>query len=184
MKYLSLLTATILLFHFSAFSQNDSTRLDLGSSVLNRHFAQTVSIKGADLEKMPFASLSEAINVWLYGTYSSNPVYITYVVDGNITIDVNTYSVHDIEEVALVQNAMASSQVGNNQQQMVLITTRRGKGKQGMQAAAQTFLVHSPGAHTNLYHQYYVGAYKQMDKISVGLSANYLRDVVPITRTD
>lgn len=184
MKYLSLLTATILLFHFSALSQNDSTRLDLGSSVLNRHFAQTVSIKGADLEKMPFVSLSEAINVWLYGTYSSNPAFITYVVDGNITIDVNTYSVHDIEEVVLVQNAMASSQLGNNQQQMVLITTRRGKGKQGVQAAAQTFLVHSPGTHTNLYHQYYVGAYKNMDKISVGLSANYLRDVVPITRTD
>ncbi|MBN9384637.1 MAG: hypothetical protein J0H74_28040 [Chitinophagaceae bacterium] len=180
MKKLSLLvTATTLcLLHFTAYSQNDSTRLDVGGVVLKRPFTQNVSIKGEDLEKMPFANLSEAIGAWLYGSYT-NPAYITYVVDGNIASDVNSYSIHDIEEVVLVQNAAALSNLGGSQPQMVVITTRKGKGRSGLQGAAQTFFVRSPQSTTPLYHQYYIGAYQNLEKVSFGLSANYLRDVEP-----
>ena len=180
MRSLILLTATIVLLQFSAYSQNDSTRLDLGGTVMNRAFTQTVSIKGTDLEKMPFVNLSEAINVWLSGAYTTTG-NITYVVDGNYTSDVNSYSIYDIEEVVLVQNALAGATTAGTQQQLVLITTRKGKGKSGFQAAAQTFLVHSPKASTNLYHQYYVGAYRNLEKLSLGFSANYLRDAQPIS---
>lgn len=179
MKKSTLFTATALfILHFSALSQNDSTRLDLGGVVLKRAFTQSVSIKGEDLEKMPFANLAEAINAWLYGTYT-DPSHMTYVVDGNIVSDVNTYSIHDIEEIVLVQNAAAVATIGVAQQQMVLITTRKGKGRSGIQGAAQTFLVHAPNASTNLFHQYYVGGYRNLEKVSFGFSANYLRDIEP-----
>jgi len=106
------------------------------------------------------------------------------VVDGNILSDVNTYSIHDIEEVVLVQNAAALTGLGGGQPQMVVITTRKGKERSGIQGAAQTFLVHNPYSATNLYHQYYLSAYRNLDKVSFGLSANYLRDVDPITKVN
>src|SRR5882724_2865291 len=85
-------------------AQNDSSYFDLGVVRLQKKFAQYQSIKGADLEKMPFANLSEAINVWLYGVYS-NSASLVYLVDGNIVPDVNAWSIYDIEEVVLVQSA-------------------------------------------------------------------------------
>jgi len=133
----------LLFFCFSAYSQNDSTRLDVGGVVLKRAFTQNVSIKGEDLEKMPFSNLSEAINVWLYGTYT-DAAHMIYVVDGNVVNDVNTYNIHDIKEVTLVQNAAALNSLGASQPQMLVITTRKGQGAFGIQGDAQTFLVHSP----------------------------------------
>lgn len=171
----------LLFFCFSAYSQNDSTRLDVGGVVLKRAFTQNVSIKGEDLEKMPFSNLSEAINVWLYGTYT-DAAHMIYVVDGNVVNDVNTYNIHDIKEVTLVQNAAALNSLGASQPQMLVITTRKGQGAFGIQGDAQTFLVHSPRATTNLYHQYYIGAYRNLEKVSFGFSANYLRDVQPFLK--
>ncbi|MDO6434949.1 hypothetical protein Q4E93_30325 [Flavitalea sp. BT771] len=178
----TILLTVLSFFVYCSQAQNDSTRLDVGGVVLKRAFTQNISIKGQDLEKMPFATLSEAINVWLYGSYT-DASHISYVVDGNILSDVNSYSIHDIEEVVLVQNAAALTGLGGGQPQMVVITTRKGKGRSGIQGAAQTFLVHSPRSTTNLYHQYYLGAYRNFDKVSFGLSANYLRDAEPLSKT-
>jgi len=69
MKRTTLLTVLSFLFYCSQ-AQHDSTRLDVGGVVLKRAFTQNISIKGEDLEKMPFATLSEAINVWMYGSYT------------------------------------------------------------------------------------------------------------------
>ena len=168
-----------LLTGVSVFAQNDSSRLDAGSLVLKRNFTQHISIKGEDLEKMPFSNLSDAINVWINGFYTTSH-NLTYIVDGNVATDVNGYSIHDIEEVVLIQNAGALAGTAGNQQQMVLITTRQGRGSSGLRAAAQTFLVHTPRATTNLYHQYFAAMDKSFSKFSVGLSANYLRDVSPM----
>jgi len=176
MKKLTL--ALLLLNCLSAYAQNDSTRLDVGGVVLKRAFTQNISIKGEDMEKMPFTNLSEAISTWLYGLYTDQQ-YVTYVVDGNILSDVNSYSIHDIEEVVLVQNAAALTGTGSFQQQVVLITTRKGKGRRGIQGAAQTSLVHNTSTTTNLYHQYYVSGYENLKKVSFGFSANYLRDISP-----
>jgi hypothetical protein len=177
------LAVCCLLATCSLFAQNDSSRLDAGSLVLNRNFTQHISIKGEDLEKMPFSNLSDAINVWLNGYYTISHNLI-FVVDGNVAVDVNAYSIHDIEEVVLIQNAGALAGTAGNQQQMVLITTRQGRSGSGFRGAAQTFLVHEPRATTNLYHQYFVGMDKSFDKFKVGVSANYLRDVNPMNKVD
>jgi hypothetical protein len=166
-----------------AFAQYDSSRLDVGYLHLKRDFTQTITIKGADLEKMPFANLSDAIAAWFYGAYTT-PVTLQYVVDGNPVSDVNAYSIHDIEEVVLVQNAAALVNTADGQQEMVIVRTRRGQGKGGITADAQTGLVNNQlsGKTTELrvYHNYYLTAWRNLDKFSFGVSGNYLRDVFPL----
>jgi hypothetical protein len=165
-----------------SFAQYDSSRLDLGYLHLKRDFTQIITIKGADLEKMPFANLSEAIAAWFYGAYTT-PVTLQYVVDGNPVSDVNAYSVYDIEEVVLVQNAAALVNTADGQQELVIVRTKRGQGKGGVMADAQTGWVNSKEygetSELRVYHNYYLTAWRNVDKVSYGLSGNYLRDVFP-----
>lgn len=165
-----------------ALSQNDSSQLDLGYLHLNRNLTQTITIKGADLEKMPFANLSDAIAAWLYGAYT-RPAALQYFVDGSPVADVNAYSVFDIEEVVLVENAAAMGYTGASQQEVVCIKTRRGNAKSGMTAAAQTGLVNGGikglSTDTRWYHQYYLGANINPGTWRFGASASWLRDILP-----
>ena len=169
-----------------ALAQNDSSQLDLGYLHLNRNLTQTITIKGADLEKMPFANLSDAIAAWVYGAYSQ-PATMQYFVDGSPVADVNAYSVFDIEEVVLVENAAAMGYTGASQQEVVCIKTRRGKAKSGMTAAAQTGLVNSGikglSTDTRWYHQYYLGANINPGTWRFGASASWLRDIMPTPTT-
>lgn len=75
----------------------DSTRLDLGWLTIDKDLAQTITVKGADLEKMPFVNLSDAIRAWFFGGYTV-PGTLAYVVDGNPVTDVNLYPIYEIEE--------------------------------------------------------------------------------------
>src|SRR5688572_3917933 len=109
-------------FYTLLFAQNDTSWLDLGRIKLKKEFTQSVTIKGKDLEQMPFASLAEAINVWLYGLATNN-YSVAYVIDGNMITDVNAYSIHDIEEIILVQNALVQLNGATKEKQLVLITT-------------------------------------------------------------
>jgi hypothetical protein len=162
--------------------QYDSSRLDAGYLHLKRDFTQTITIKGTDLERMPFTNLNEAIAAWFYGAYTQ-PVTLQYVVDGNPVSDVNAYSIHDIEEVVLVQNAAALVNTANGQQELVIVRTKRGQGKSGITADAETGLVanNAFGHVSNLkfYHDYYLNAWQNLDKVSFGASGNYIRDVYP-----
>ena len=171
-----------LLTLLAASAQRDSSKIDIGWLSLDKGLTQTISIKGADLEKMPFVNLSDAIAAWLYGAYTQ-PGVLAYVVDGNPVTDVNIYPIFDIEEVILVENAAGGASYGGWQQELVVITTKRGKGKGGMRAAAQAGLVNQDGngvsTYTNVYHQYYLGGYQNLDKVSYGLSADWIRDVAP-----
>jgi hypothetical protein len=161
---------------------------------LKKDFTQTILIKGSELEKMPFSNLSEAINVWLYGVYT-NELSILYVVNDNPLSDVNMYSIHDIEEIVFVQNALVQVNGAIGQQQIVLVTTKKGgSGKSGITIAGQSSLVNrdvhdrntdkAGPSNTNFYHQYYARAYLNTKKISFGVSANYLRDVLPSEISD
>ncbi|HEV3325056.1 MAG TPA: hypothetical protein VG052_05605 [Puia sp.] len=166
-------------------AQMDSTqKIDIGWLTLNKDFTQTVAIKGVDLEKMPFVNLSDAIAAWLYGAYTV-PGNLAYVVDGNPVTDVNVYPIFDIEEVTLVEHAAGGAAYGGTQQELVVITTKRDKGRGGIRADVQTGLVKANGngrsTVTNIYHQYYLGAYRNFNKLSVGVSADWIRDVVPAT---
>ena len=170
------------------FAQYDSSRLDVGYLHLKRDFTQTITIKGADLEKMPFANLSDALAAWFNGAYTQ-PATLQYVVDGNPVSDVNAYSVYDIEEVVLVENAAALvntaslGTVGSGQQELIVIRTKRGKGPGGIRVAAQAGLVKGKEdgetAQAAVYHNYYIGGWRNQGSISYGISGNYLRDVMP-----
>jgi hypothetical protein len=173
---------------FNGLAQTDSAYLNLGRSQVRKDFTQNITIKGADLYRMPFANLTEAINVWLHGAYSSARS-IAYVVDGVLAADVNQYSIYDIEEVTLVQQAQVQLNGAINQQQLVLVKTKRtNPGKSGFTVAGQSFLVKqddpvnltTPGkSETNFYHQYHIGAHKNGKNLQYGISVNYLRDVNP-----
>jgi hypothetical protein len=159
-------------------AQQDTSHLDVGYLTLNREFTQLISIKGTDLQKMPFINLSDAISAWLYGAYTGE--LVQYVVDGNPVADVNAYSVYEVEEVVLVQHAAALIGTAPDQTEMVLIRTKRGSGPGGIIVAAQTGLISQAGpSHLRVFHDYYAGAYRNLGKISYGVSANYLRDAIP-----
>jgi hypothetical protein len=169
-------------------AQTDSSWLDLGRIKLKKEFTQTVTIKGKDLEQMPFGNLSEAIDVWLYGQ-ATNSNTVTYVIDGLLLTDVNVYSIHDIEEITLVQNALVQLNGATMARQLLLITTRKNRDKkQGLNIAGSSFAVSNSfqdsgpdkqEGQTNYYHRYYVSAYQNRQNIQYGLSATYLRDVFP-----
>jgi hypothetical protein len=160
-------------------AQQDTTHLDAGYLTLNKEFTQQISIKGADLQKMPFINLSDAISVWLYGAYTT-PTSVQYVVDGNPVADVNAFSIYDVEEVVLVQHAAALITTAPGQSETILIRTRRGVGPHGITVAAQTGLIaEGSPSHMRLFHNYYAGAYRNAGTISYGVSANYIRDAIP-----
>jgi len=168
----------------SLFAQRDTSRLDAGWLSLDRSFTQGITVKGADLEKMPFANLADAIRAWFYGAYTV-PGTLAYVVDGNPVTDVNLYPIYEIEEVTLVQNATGAAAYGSTQQDLVIVTTKRGKGRSGFRVAGQAGLVNANGngvsTLTNVYHQYYVGGYQNLGKVSYGISAGWIRDVSPVS---
>lgn len=199
MKYslLSLsICSVVLLFTVKVLAQTDTDLLDLGRMQVHKKFTQHISIKGEDLEKFPAANLSEALNVWLYGTFS-NKNTLVYVVDGNITTDVNVYSVYNIEEVVFIQNAAVQLNGAVQNAQMAYIKTRRNRpGMSGMTLAAQTNMVErrllSPldkqaeeagndkSSDLSLFHRYYLSAYKNTNRSKFGISAAYMRDVFPV----
>ncbi len=183
------LSAILAVFVFSvADAQDDSLYYDLGRVLVKKSGTQTTSISGKDLEKYQVSDLSDAINVWLYGTYSNN-ASIIYVIDGNIISDVNAYSIYDIDEVTLVQTALAQSSGAAPGQQMVLIKTRTNRaGKKGIEVNGQNSLVNLrnstntlSGTNTpsSIYDQYYVAAYRNYKNANIGLTADYQRDVDP-----
>lgn len=185
-----LLILALVYYSPNAQAQKDSLFLDLGRIKLRKDFTQSVTIKGSDLERMPFANLTEAINTWLMGTLTEKNT-VMYVVDGNLLNDVNAYSVYDIEEVTLVQNAMIQVSGSTRQQQLVLVTTKSNTShKAGVSIAAQLFRTGkeaNSGApntkyNTNLYHQYYLSVYQNRERLQYGFSLNYLRDVNPGTK--
>ncbi len=187
-RFLLLVTPVFIFFITAkANAQTDTTQYDLGRMQVKKDFTQSITIKGSDLEKYPFSDLSDALQVWFYGTFT-NSTSVVYVVDGNIINDVNAYNIHDIEEVTLVQSALAQVSGATPAQQLILIKTRRHRpGKQGIEVDGQTNIVdqrnkaNTPNVNTthDVYDQYYITGYKNFDNTSVGVSVDYQHDVVP-----
>jgi hypothetical protein len=187
----------VILFFTKAHAQTDTSYYDLGRIHLKKDFTQGVTVKGEDLEKMPFTNLADALNVWFYGTYS-NQVTLVYIIDGNLVNDVNAYSIYDIDEATLIQNAVANISGAAGPEQLVLIKTKRADKKGfGITANAQADIssmytnnnilnaqtnTYQTGLKTTttLYQQYYISAYKNTDKINFGISADYLKDIMPV----
>jgi hypothetical protein len=188
MKNLILTAAIPVLFLcMDAKAQADTTHYDLGNVLIKKNFTQSITIKGSDLERYPFNDLTEAIRTFFYGTFT-NSASVIYVVDGNIINDVNAYSIYDVEEITLVQNAVAQVSGASPAQQMIVIKTRtHHANKEGITVAGQTSLVNIFNANkvsntkstTNFYDQYYVGAYKNFTGVEAGVSADIQHDVYP-----
>lgn len=194
MKHSTILTLlSVFLISLSAKAQTpDSSHYDLGRISISKDLTQSVTIKGADLEKMPFSTLSDAINVWLYGYYGNSTTYVP-VVNGMVLTNVDALSIYDIDEITLVQNQAANLSGVAPQQLLLLIKLRKNKeGKLGFTAAAQTNMVKARFSEnpslpatstTNFYHQYYLSAYTNSKQVSAGLSADFQHDVVPMVQT-
>ena len=188
LKPLLISSVLIICFFFTATAQTDTSSYDLGRVSVKKQFTQNITIKGSDLERMQFSDLSDAINVWLYGTYT-NSTTLVYVIDGNIINDVNSYSIYDIDEITLIQNAAAQVSGAGPGTQMVFIKLKNNRpGKQGIEAAGQSSLVNlanhpfTPGfkSVSQVYDQYYLSGYKNFDAVQMGLSVDYQRDVMPV----
>ncbi len=186
-KPITTLIAIFLLFSTITLAQTDSSSYDLGRVSVKKEFTQSITIKGSDLEHYQFTNLADAINVWLYGTYS-NASSLIYVVDGSIITDVNAYSIYDIEEITLVQNALALAGGSNADQQMVLIKLKTScPGKQGLEINGQTSLInfrkpinsYYETSTTSFYNQFYIRGYKNYKNLSLGISVDYQRDAFP-----
>ncbi|HZX59756.1 MAG TPA: hypothetical protein VFE54_13560, partial [Mucilaginibacter sp.] len=187
-----LLSAVLAVLLFSvADAQDDSLYYDLGRTLVRKTNTKTTTIKGADLEKYQASNLSDAINVWLYGTYSTS-ASIVYVINGNILTDVNVYSIFDIEEVTLVESATAQASGAGPGRQMVLIKLRTDRpGSHGIEVNGQSSLVDarntlgpslaaaSAPANTSVYNNYYIAWYRNYKKVQMGVSTEYQRDVDP-----
>lgn len=190
-KCLCYLLVLIFFFIYGSISaQTDSAYFDLGRVKLRKDFTQHITIKGRDLEHMPFARVSDALAPWLQGTLSTR-TGLVFVVDGNLVNDVDAWSIHDIEEITLVQNAVGQVNGTLNRQQLVLVTTKRNQtSPKGLTIAGSSYLttmdfqndIDDLESEKNLYHQYHIDAWQKRGRLSFGASANWLRDVSPMAK--
>lgn len=193
-KHIPLAIAALLTFSLlQAKAQIDTTKYDLGRIPVKKNFTQAITIKAADLEKIPFITLSDAVRNWLYGIYGANLNYTT-VIDGLLNADVNAYSIYDIEEITLVQNALVQLNGISPSQMLLLVKTKRGHaGKSGVTIAGQTNLINLRNTNTlstdnakstnSFYHQYYASVYANTAATQTGFSADWQHYAVPQLKT-
>jgi hypothetical protein len=177
-------------FNFAAKAQQDTTVYELGRLNLPKKFTQSVTIKAAELEKIPFTNVTDVITTWLYGYYGDKKSYI-YVVDGMLNTDVNAYSIFDIEEITMVQNASIYLNGALPGQVLLLVKTKRNIGSvSGVNFNGQTNLInlrnnasgYSAPSTKNFYHQYYVSAYKNTSNINAGASISFQHNAFPVSK--
>lgn len=172
----ALILAGALMASVHSFAQTDSAFFNTGNAILSRDFTQHITVKGEDLERFPFSSLDEAINVYFYGAYT-NAASLTYIIDGNLFNDVNAYSIHDIESITLIQNAQTLLNGADNPKQLVLIKTRTSNTRTpGNTIAADIY----PGR----YQQLYLSKAHSGKRIQVGASLNFMRETGPNQKAD
>ena len=193
LKLLSCIVLLLFAFVTTVKAQSDTSDYDLGRLPLPKKFTQAVTIKAADLEKMPFTDLKDAINVYINGIYSAKQSY-AYVIDGVLNTDINAYSIYDIDEITFIQNAATVLNGADPTRTLILVKTKKGgPARSGINVAGQTNLVRlsttygiSNGLTTlrsainnNLYHQYYISGYVNTDKVKAGISADIQHNVFP-----
>ncbi|MBC7398536.1 MAG: hypothetical protein H7289_01230 [Mucilaginibacter sp.] len=183
-------TATIPIYS----SLPDTAVYDLGRVTMKKKFTQAITIHAADLEKMPFTDLKEALTLYFNGVYGQQQKF-AYVIDGVLNTDINAYSIYDIDEITIVQNAATVLNGALPSQVLVLVKTKRGgPNSKGIIAAGQVNQVKkyfgtNAGTPTNtankgnttpdLYQQYYVSAYSNTKNTKAGLSVDIQHNVFP-----
>ncbi|WP_214072319.1 hypothetical protein [Mucilaginibacter sp. dw_454] len=188
-------------FFSLAYAQSDSesavdSTYDLGRTTFKKRNVQAITIKGSDLEKMPFTDIKDAINIYVNGIYSAKQNY-AYVIDGILNADINAYSIYDIDEISIIQNAATALNGADPTKVLVLVKTRRGGTESsGVTVAGQSDFVRlmkisqflpNPEFSANdlhkvntMYHQYYVSAYANTKNIRAGISAEIIHNDIPL----
>jgi len=193
LKLLNCLVLSLFAFATTVNAQSDTSNYDLGRLPLPKKFTQAVTIKAADLEKMPFTDLKDAINVYINGIYSAKQNY-AYVIDGVLNTDINAYSIYDIDEITFIQNAATVLNGVDATRTLILVKTKKGGSeKSGVNVAGQTNLVRASSTYqipagevkdkiennSTLYHQYYISGYVNTDNVKAGISADIQHNVFP-----
>lgn len=116
------------------------------------------------------------------------------MIDGNIISDVNACSIFDVELVTLIEGTIAQTAGAKAGQQLVLIKLRTVRnGKKGIEVNGQNSLINvrntnnnalESTANSSIYDQYYLSGYRNYDKGSIGITAEYQRDVNPSLNGD
>jgi len=172
----------------------DTAIYDLGRVTMKKKFTQAITIHASDLEKMPFTDLKEALTLYFNGVYGQQQKF-AYVIDGVLNTDINAYSIYDIDEITIIQNAATSLNGVLPSQVLVLVKTKRGGPNQkGIIATGQfnqvkkyfDFNAGTPTSRANkgnttqdIYQQYYVSAYVNTKTTKAGLSADIQHNVFP-----
>lgn len=172
----------------------DTAIYDMGRVTMKKKFTQAITIHAADLEKMPFTDLKEALTLYLNGVYSQQQKF-AYVIDGLLNTDINAYSIYDIDEITIVQNAAGVLNGALPSQVLVLVKTKRGgPNKRGIIAAGQvnqvkkyfgtnagttTSTANKGNTTQDLYTQYYLSAYLNTKTTKAGISADIQHNVFP-----
>lgn len=169
----------------------DQQKIDIGKLSIDKDALQGITVKAKDLEKFPAQNLEEALNVWFFGNYLPSEKMI-YMVDGNILNDINIYSIEDIEEATLVQNALATLN-GLRNQKLIVITTKKSAKTKEIHFLSQSALVNSKAIYSfydpayqyskrtkNAYYYHsIIGISDTKKDFDYRLSADYSRDVFP-----
>jgi hypothetical protein len=164
----------------------DSNFIELGRTGLRGQFTQGITIKGKDLAKLPFGTITEALQPWLMGAYTREE-NLVFVINGNIVADVNIYHIEDIEDITLVQNALVQVNGSTGQQQLVVVRLKQRKqpGTSLTVSGQANYIGVKPSSDDdNFYHRYHINANKNLQKARMGLSLGFLQDVAPIARQE
>lgn len=184
---LYLLTTTVF-FVRKAKAQSDTTHYDLGRIKVAKDQLQGIVIKGAELQQFFTVTTQEAILARVGYAHD-----LLYVVDGLAINDINAYSIYDIEEIVIVDNAIAGINSAFRNGLVAIVKTNRGSaGLPRITAAAKTGISRKrinesryttttsrPETTAAMYHQYFAGARFSGEKWTGGASLDYIRDVMP-----
>lgn len=191
-KKISCIVFLLLLFSLSIHAQTDTSYYDLGRGRIKRDFSQAMVIKARDLRPFFNSSIDDLVKARL--GYAND---LVYVIDGNAINNIDNYSIYDIEEIVILDNALGTLNGAYAAKFLVLVKTNRGKEMpEGftLGAAAKTGIVSgrtdleefgsSYESDVRQYHQYYVSGNYRSQKLHVGTSIDYMRDAGPLVRQE
>lgn len=163
-------------------AQSDSTHYDLGRVTIHKDHVQRTVIQGTDLQRYYTQTTQEAILTRIGHAHD-----ITYVVDGLAINDINAYSIYDIEEVVLIDNALSAVNGALGNGVVALVRTNRNTrngvaiqaaskiGSSGYRKGEQDAPYSLLSEDSKLYQQHYVGGRIGKDRWAAGASVDFLR---------
>lgn len=151
-------------------AQTDTSYYDLGRTLFRKDFTPVVTLRSEDLQRFFYADIREAVKARV-----GMEEELVFVIDGVLVNDISGYSIYDIKEVIVIEQASVAVQGAPNSRLLVLMTTYGAQDRaEGITLAAKAGLTSASG--NSIYQQYYAGARYAGEKLDGGVSLDYLRD--------